>query len=246
MINNKIIIIGPCSLESKQQLDQVCQVALNIGTPYIRAQIYKPRTNPNSFQGLGVEGLHILEELQEKYQDAFSFVMEACSVEQLETIAPYASIIQIGARNMQNFELLKSIGKVFDDEQHDYVLLKRGFSNTVAEWVDAAEYIIQSGVPKERILLCERGTRTFTSPTGVHLDFLCALEAQAHGFNVVIDPSHGTKDRKYVLPMAQASLALNFDGVMIECHPEPDKSVSDAKQAISLEACEDFFKRLFN
>lgn len=247
MINNKLFILGPCSMESLSQMEKVTALASKLGVYYIRAQIFKPRTNPNSFQGLGNKGLEILDTIQSANENnQFGFVMEAGSVSQLEMITPYASIIQIGARNMQNFELLKAVGPVFDEEIHDYVLLKRGFSNTVSEWIDAAEYLIQSGVPKEKIILCERGSRTLTSPTGVHLDFLCALEAQAQGFHVVIDPSHGTKDRKYVLPLAKAALAMDFDGLMLECHPEPNKSVSDAKQAISLEACEEFFNDIFN
>lgn len=247
MINNKLFILGPCSLESHSQMKKVASLAKKLGIYYIRAQIFKPRTNPNSFQGLGNKGLEILESLQSANENnQFGFVMEAGSPSQLEMIAPYASIIQIGARNMQNFELLKAVGPFFDEELHDYVLLKRGFANTTEEWLDAAEYLIQSGVPKEKILLCERGSRSFTSPTGVHLDFLCALKAQAAGFHVIIDPSHGTRDRKYVLPLAKAALAMDFDGIMLECHPEPDKSVSDAKQAISLEAVDNFFSDIFS
>lgn len=238
MINNKLIIIGPCSLESYEQILEVSKTAKNIGTTYLRTQVFKPRTNPHSFQGLGTQGIEILNKLS-----GFKFVMEACSEEQLKIISPVASIIQIGARSMQNFELLKSVGKYFDQNKHEYVLLKRGFANSYEEWIYASEYLKAGGVPQEKILLCERGSRSLTSPTGTHLDFLCALKAKNAGYKVIIDPSHGTGSKEFVLPMAKASLALELDGVMIECHPTPEKSVSDAKQALSLDEVESFFKK---
>lgn len=236
----KLIIIGPCSLESAEQITQVMDTAIEIGVPYIRAQVYKPRTNPDSFQGMGAEGIQLLKTLKEdeKYQD-IRYVCEVCSKDHFDSVASLASIIQIGARNMQNFELLKYVSQSFSDQE--YVLLKRGFANNVKEWIAAAEYLIQGGIPKEKIILCERGSRSFTSPTGVNLDFIAAFEAQAQGFHVIIDPSHGSKDRKFVLPLAQGALAMNFDGVMIEVHPRPDESISDKDQAISLEAIKTFF-----
>lgn len=239
--DQKIIIIGPCSLEGKDQITQVMDTALDIGLTYIRTQVYKPRTNPNSFQGMGVEGIALLKELkqEQKYQD-LKLVCEVCSCEHFDNLKDIASIIQIGARNMQNFELLKYVATNFSNQ--DYVLLKRGFANNLDEWIAAAEYLINGGVPKEKIILCERGSRSFTSPTGVSLDLVAAFEAQAQGFHVVIDPSHGSKSRKYVLPLAQGALAMNFDGLMIEVHPNPDQSISDKDQAISLEAIRTFFE----
>lgn len=236
----KLIIIGPCSLENREQITQVMDTAIQIGVPYIRAQVYKPRTSPESFQGMGSEGIQILKELKrdQKYQE-IKYVCEVCSKDHFDSLKDLVSIIQIGARNMQNFELLKYISQNFKDQE--YVLLKRGFANTVKEWLAAAQYLIQGGIPKEKIILCERGSRSFTSPTGVNLDFIAAFEAQSQGFHVIIDPSHGSKDRKFVLPLAQGALAMNFDGVMIEVHPEPEKSVSDKDQAISLEAIKTFF-----
>lgn len=241
LTDQKLIILGPCSLESKDQITKVMDAALELNVSYIRAQVYKPRTNPESFQGLAQEGIEILKSLKEneKYQD-LNYVCEVCSPEHFDSVKDIAAIIQIGARNMQNFELLKYVSKNFSDQ--DYVLLKRGFANTIKEWISAAEYLIQGGIPKEKIILCERGSRSCTSPTGVSLDFIAAFEAQAQGFHVIIDPSHGSKDRKYVLPLAQGALAMNFDGLMIEVHPDPDKSVSDSAQAISLEAITSFFK----
>lgn len=208
----------------------------------MRTQLYKPRTNPDSFQGLGDKGVEILKELRKKYsKEELKFVCETCSVEQLEKITPWASVIQIGARNMQNFELLKSTGQYLSDE-HDFVLLKRGFANTVEEWLESARYLMHGGVPKEKIVLCERGSRSLTSPTGVQLDFIAALEAKKHGFRVIIDPSHGSKKSEFVLPLARASLQLGLDGIMVECHPRPSESVSDAKQALSLEEIEEFIR----
>ncbi len=237
-----LYIFGPCALESLEQITPVAAMMRRHGLSYIRTQLFKPRTNPDSFQGLGKDGVAILETLRKTYsKDELKFVCEACSTDQLETIAPWASVIQIGARNMQNFELLKAVGKHFSD-QHDFVLLKRGFANTVEEWLESARYLIQGGVPKEKVVLCERGTRSVTSPTGVQLDFIAAMEAKKSGFKVIIDPSHGSKKAEFVIPLAKASLQLGLDGVMVECHPRPAESVSDAKQAISIEVTEEFIK----
>ncbi|MFY7993649.1 MAG: 3-deoxy-7-phosphoheptulonate synthase [Bacteriovoracaceae bacterium] len=238
-MKNKLFILGPCSLESFEQISQVANILRKHDVTYIRTQLFKPRTRPESFQGLGVEGLQVLAKLRETYSvEELKFVAEVCSEEQLAAIADDVQVIQIGARNMQNFELLKVIGKYL--KKQDFVLLKRGFANTLEEWLASAEYLQRFGVPKNKIVLCERGSRTLTSPTGVHLDFIVAMVAKQSGYQVIIDPSHGTKKREFVLPLAAAALAMDFDGVMIECHPEPAKSVSDAAQAISLEEAEQF------
>lgn len=237
-----LYIFGPCALESLEQIAPVAAMLRRHNLAYIRTQLFKPRTNPDSFQGLGQDGIKILETLRQTYsKDELKFVCEACSTDQLETIAPWASVIQIGARNMQNFELLKAVGKHWSD-QHDFVLLKRGFANTVEEWLESARYLIQGGVPKSKVVLCERGTRSVTSPTGVQLDFIAAMEAKKSGYKVIIDPSHGSKRSEFVIPLAKASLQLGLDGVMVECHPRPAESVSDAKQAISIEETEEFIK----
>lgn len=239
---NSLNIFGPCALESFDQIAPVAAMLSRQQIKYIRTQLFKPRTNPDSFQGLGLEGVEILKELRKTYSpDQLRFVCEACSSDQLDIIAPWAAIIQIGTRNMQNFELLKAVGKKINDS-HDYVLLKRGFANTVEEWLESARYLIQGGVPKEKVLLCERGTRSVTSPTGVQMDFIAALAAKKAGYKVVLDPSHGSKKAEYVIPLANASLALGLDGVMIECHPKPKESVSDAAQALSIEETEKFIK----
>jgi 3-deoxy-7-phosphoheptulonate synthase len=241
-MTQKMIIVGPCSLESRMQLEMVMNVAQDLDLTYIRAQVFKPRTNPTSFQGLGLEGIAILKEFKNSPEYShFKFVCEVCSIEHFNMVKDVASIIQIGARNMQNFELLKYIGQHFDEAKHDYILLKRGFANNLQEWIASAHYLIAGKVKKEQIILCERGSRSYTSPTGVSLDFIAALSAQGEGFHVIIDPSHGSKDRRFVLPLAKAALAMNFDGVMLEVHPKPDESVSDKEQAISLEALKLFF-----
>lgn len=238
----KLIIAGPCSLESREQIDQVIEVAKDLGISYIRAQVYKPRTNPHSFQGLGDKGIKILNDLREIHSvDEIKFVCEVCSESHFDSLKDLAQVIQIGARNMQNFELLKYVAKNFNEDIQDYVLLKRGFANTNSEWISSAEYLIAGGIPKEKIILCERGSRSLTSPTGVSLDLINALSAKAQGFHVIIDPSHGAKDRKYVLPLAEGALAMDFDGLMLEVHPNPDESISDKAQAISLKALRSFF-----
>lgn len=239
---SSLYIFGPCSLESLEQIAPVAAMLRRHGLTYLRTQLFKPRTNPDSFQGLGAEGVNILKTLRQTYKkDELKFVCEACSTDQLGIIAPWASVIQIGARNMQNFELLKAVGKHVSSDT-DFVLLKRGFANTVEEWLESARYLVQGGVPKEKIVLCERGTRSVTSPTGVQLDFIAAMEAKKSGFKVITDPSHGSKRSEFVLPLARASLQLGLDGIMVECHPRPLESVSDAKQALSLEATEEFIK----
>ena len=235
----KFNIVGPCSMESEKQIRSVFDLAQKVGLTYIRTQVYKPRTNPNSFQGLGLEGITILKSLRDTYsRESIKYVCEVCSNDQFDSVSDIASIIQIGARNMQNFELLKYIAQNFKSE---FILLKRGFSNTQKEWISSAEYLISGGIPKDKIILCERGSRSFTSPTGVSLDFINALVAKEAGFKVIIDPSHGTKESRFVLQLAKAANAMDFDGLMIEAHPNPSESVSDKEQAISLDDLESFF-----
>jgi 3-deoxy-7-phosphoheptulonate synthase len=232
-------IVGPCSMESQSQIEAVFNMAMKCGLTYIRTQVYKPRTNPNSFQGMGSEGIEILKNLRSTYPiESIKYVCEVCSNDHFDSVKDIASIIQIGARNMQNFELLKYVSKNF---KSDYVLLKRGFSNTLKEWISSAEYLISGGIPKDKIIMCERGSRSFTSPTGVSLDFINAMMAKESGFKVIIDPSHGSKEARFVLPLAKAAMAMDFDGVMIEAHPKPEESVSDRAQAISLIELESFF-----
>lgn len=206
---------------------------------YFRAQIFKPRTSPYSFQGHGESGLAIIDFLREQ---GLKLVSEACSVEQLRVVEKYADVIQVGARNMQNFEFLKQIGRsAIFQRRLPYVMLKRGFSNNYKEWIGAAKYLEESGVPENKIILCERGTRNGVAVTGTTLDFAMAYKAKSEtSYQVIIDPSHGTGARDLVLPMAKLALGLSFDGMMIEVHPEPEKSVSDALQALSVSEMEQF------
>ena len=230
----ELTIIGPCSLESWEQMVPLIAVAKKLSTKYLRAPLYKPRTSPKSFQGIGEAGLPIIQKLEEAGQ---KLVTEALSLEQLSVVGKFASIIQIGARNMQNFELLKQIGQLYSSFKYSpQIMLKRGFSNNYNEWILSAEYLTDYGVPPEKIILCERGTRNAQSPFGVTLDFNMALKAKCETtFKVIIDPSHGSNHAQLVLPMANASLALGFDGLMLEVHPNPIQSKSDAHQALHIE-----------
>ncbi len=238
---HQFFIIGPCSLESWQQMKPVVDLAVKYKLRYLRTPLFKPRTHPESFQGLGVEGLHILKQIREM-APSLEFVSEVCSLEQLKLIQGHVEILQIGARNMQNFELLKDIGR---NHKGEFVMLKRGFSNTLREWLASAQYLVEYGVSKNKIILCERGTRNSSSYSGVTLDFAMALKAkQMTGFSVIVDPSHGSADNSVVLPLAKAASSLGLDGVMIECHPFPKESFSDAHQALSLEEMEIFLGNL--
>lgn len=238
-------IVGPCSLESMEQMAQYIPFLKKHNLKYLRAPLFKPRTHPDSFQGLGISGIKIANFL--KLQGA-KLVIEVCSKDQLESVISLTSIIQIGARNMQNFELLKDIGKIYsqiDMSEKPFVMLKRGFGNNFNEWLNSALYLEKYGVPKNKIILCERGTRNSCSPTGVTLDFGMALKAKAEtDYKIIVDPSHGSSDDRLVLPLTKASLFLNLDGLMIEAHPTPKQSVSDAHQAISLLELDRFLEQI--
>ena len=226
-----LIIAGPCALESIDQVRPIIEVAKKHGLRYFRANLFKPRTSPRSFQGLGAEGLPILEFL---IHHKMLPVCEVASLEQLELLQNYASVIQIGARNMQNFELLKMVGKKLDfSSSKQMVMLKRGFANNIHEWLSSASYLEKSGVPHHRIILCERGSRNWAAPHGITLDLALAWKVkQETDYKVIIDPSHGTRESSLVLPLAEAARAMNFDGLMVEVHPKPKESLSDSQQAI--------------
>ncbi len=240
---SEFFIIGPCALESMDQVKPLVSLCKRWNLEYFRAHIFKPRTNPFSFQGIGLEGLPIVDYIK---SEGLKIVCEACSISQLEVIAEFSDVIQIGARNMQNFELLKAVGKnknVIDNDP--YIILKRGFANTYYEWISSAKYLEESGIDPKKIILCERGSRNSSSLNGVVLDFAIAFQAlQKSGYKVIIDPSHGTKISEMVIPMAKAVVALEFDGVMIEVHPTPEKSLSDRDQAISILQLEEYLELL--
>ena len=221
-----LIIGGPCAVESYTQMETVAKTLQGTSIQALRGGVYKPRTSPYSFQGLGKPGLEILAQIREKY--GMPVVSEVMSVEQIETIAEVVDLLQVGSRNMQNFDLLKALGKV-----NKPILLKRGLAATVEEFVYGAEYILSHGNPN--VILCERGIRSFDTYTRNVLDLgaVAALKQLTH-LPVIVDPSHAVGKRELVAPLAKAAIACGADGLIIECHPEPEKSVSDARQALSL------------
>jgi 3-deoxy-7-phosphoheptulonate synthase len=242
-VSIKFHIVGPCALENLEQIKPIVDLCVKRNIPYFRSQLFKPRTNPDSFQGLGESGYHLIEYIKDH---GLKVVIEAMSLAQLRYVESFADIIQIGARNMQNFELLKSVGssEIFQ-KRLPFVMLKRGFSNTEEEWISSAKYLEKSGVPKNKIILCERGTRNFCSPHGVTLDLALAKKVQMQGeYNVIVDPSHGTKSSELVLPLSKAILAMEFDGIMVEIHPNPEQSKSDKEQALTPTLYDSFLQQL--
>jgi 3-deoxy-7-phosphoheptulonate synthase len=222
---NLFIIAGPCSIESKEQLESCAKIAKECGAQGLRGGAYKPRTSPYEFQGLGVLGLELIAEIGNKY--GLLAISEIMDISQLEFAQKYLDVIQIGARNMQNYALLAELGKVKTP-----ILLKRGFAATYHELLMAAEYIMLAGNPN--VILCERGIRTIETYTRNTLDLnaIPALQELTH-LPVIADPSHGTGLRSLVLPMARAAVAAGSHGILVEMHPNPDQSISDAKQTIS-------------
>ncbi|MEG4352431.1 3-deoxy-7-phosphoheptulonate synthase [Microcoleus sp. LAD1_D3] len=221
-----LIIGGPCTVESSQQMETVARQLSGASVQALRGGVYKPRTSPYAFQGMGIEGLEILADVSRRY--GLPVVTEVMSIAQIEPVVTYADMLQIGSRNMQNFELLKAIGQAGKP-----VLLKRGLSATIEEFVMAAEYILSHGNP--HVVLCERGIRSFDNYTRNVLDLgaVVALKQLTH-LPVIVDPSHAVGKRELVAPLAKAAVACGADGLIIECHPQPEKSVSDARQALSL------------
>ncbi len=218
------IVAGPCSIESREQAFTVAERVARAGARFFRGGAYKPRTSPYAFQGLGEEALKIMAEIRDRF--GLRIVTEALDNESLELVADYADVIQIGARNMQNFSLLKKAGKL-----RKPVLLKRGMSATLEEFLMAAEYILSEG--NYQVILCERGVRTFADHTRNTLDLsiVPAVQRLSH-LPIVVDPSHGTGKRDKVLPMSRAAVAVGADGLMVEVHHDPDRALSDGAQSI--------------
>lgn len=223
--NQLVVIAGPCSVESREGLLDAAQKVYESGASMLRAGAFKPRTSPYAFQGMGEEGLKILAEAREQF--GLPIVTEVMSIAQVELVGKYADVLQIGARNMQNFDLLKAVGQAGRP-----VLLKRGLSATIEELLMAAEYIL-SGDRQAKVILCERGIRTFESSTRNTLDLsaIPVIRSLSH-LPVVADPSHGTGNRAYVPAMALAAAAAGADGLMIEMHPNPPEAVSDGAQSL--------------
>lgn len=225
--NNLLIIAGPCSIESEEQLLEVAKRLLEMNVYYMRSAFYKPRTSPYSFQGLGEAGLEIIKKV--KAECDIKIVSEIVNVNDLDLYKDYVDIIQIGARNMQNFELLKAIGKI-----NKPVLLKRGFGNTIEEWLNAAEYIMVNG--NDQIILCERGIKTFENSTRNTLDISSIPVVKGiTKLPIIVDPSHASGRRDLIKPLSLAAIAAGSDGLMVEVHPNPNDSISDSDQAISFD-----------
>ena len=219
------VIAGPCAVEGHDKFIDAAIAVKNAGADMLRGGAFKPRTSPYSFQGLGKEGLEIMAEARDI--TGLPIVTEVMDQKSLPLVAEYADIIQVGARNMQNFFLLRELGKC--DKP---VLLKRGPSATIEEWIMAAEYIISSGNPQ--VIMCERGIRTFEKYTRNTLDLSAVpLIKQLTHLPVIVDPSHGTGVRELVSPMACAAIAAGADGIMVEVHPHPEKALSDGDQSLT-------------
>jgi 3-deoxy-7-phosphoheptulonate synthase len=222
-----VVMAGPCSVETRDQLLTTAESVAKSGAQILRGGAYKPRTSPYEFQGLAEEGLKLLAEAREK--TGLKVVTEILNAEDVELVEAYADILQVGARNMQNFELLKKLGKV-----NKPVMLKRGLSATVKEFLLSAEYIVSHGNPN--VMLCERGIRTFETALRNTLDLgVVPLLNELTHLPVVIDPSHGTGKRSLVPPVARAAVAIGADAIMTEVHPCPEQAWSDGPQSLRLE-----------
>jgi 3-deoxy-7-phosphoheptulonate synthase len=222
--NEIVIMAGPCAVESEEQLMETARNVRAGGATILRGGAFKPRTSPYSFQGLGLEGLKMLE--RARIETGLSVVSEVMDTRQVETVAKYVDILQVGSRNMQNFPLLKEVGLT-----HKPILLKRGMMATIDEYLYAAEYILSHG--NTQVVLCERGIRTFESSTRYTLDLnaIPVLKQRTH-LPVIVDPSHGTGIRSLVSPMAKASIAAGADGLLMEVHFRPDEALCDGSQSL--------------
>jgi 3-deoxy-7-phosphoheptulonate synthase len=219
-----VVIAGPCSVESREQLLSVARSVKASGASMLRGGAFKPRTLPYSFQGLGLDGLKLLAEARD--ETGLPVVTEVMAPEDVVVVEEYADVLQIGARNMQNFPLLKRVG-----EASRPVMLKRGISATIEEWLSSAEYVLAEG--NEDVIMCERGIRTFEKLTRFTLDLTAVplLKELSH-LPVIVDPSHGTGVRALVMPMAKASVAAGADGLLVEVHPRPEEAKSDGEQSL--------------
>jgi 3-deoxy-7-phosphoheptulonate synthase len=230
------IIAGPCAVESRTQARSIAEAVARAGAKLFRGGAYKPRTSPYSFQGLAKEGLEILQEIRNDF--GLKIVTEAIDVESIELVEKYADVIQIGARNMQNFSLLKRAGR-----SKRPVLLKRGISATLDELLMAAEYILAEG--NYNVILCERGIRTFADHTRNTLDLsvIPAVQRLSH-LPIIVDPSHGTGRREKVIPLSRAAVAVGADGLIVEVHHQPEDALSDGNQSIRPPELEQLLKEI--
>ncbi|MEY2667791.1 MAG: hypothetical protein RJA59_429 [Pseudomonadota bacterium] len=220
------VMAGPCSVESREQILEAAHAVKAAGARILRGGAWKPRTSPYEFQGLREEGLKLLALARE--ETGLKVITEVMSTDTVDLVAGYADILQVGARNMQNYALLERLGKV-----RKPVMLKRGLSGTIKEWLMAAEYIVAKGNPN--VMLCERGIRTFETATRNTLDInaIPVVKSLSH-LPVIVDPSHGIGIRKHVAAIARAGIAAGADGIMVEVHPKPEKALSDGHQSLAI------------
>lgn len=222
-----MMIAGPCAVENHEQIFTISEFLSKKGVRFLRGGAYKPRTSPYSFQGLKTEGLQLMRAAADKYNMAV--VTEIMSIDKVDELCEYADILQVGTRNMQNYPLLRTLSKI--DKP---VLLKRGMSSTIEEWLLAAEYLLSGG--NHKIILCERGIRTFEKATRNTLDLSAvALVKQLSHLPVIVDPSQGTGVRKLVNPMSMAAIAAGADGLIVEVHNQPEEALSDGDQSLYLD-----------
>ncbi len=234
--NNLTIMAGPCAIETEEQLMQTALAVKKAGATILRGGAYKPRTSPYSFQGLEEYGLQLMD--QARKETGLSVVCEVTSHRAIESAIKYVDMLQIGARNMQNFELLKEAGR-----SKMPILLKRGIAATIDEWLNAAEYIIAEGNPN--VVLCERGIRTYETATRNTLDISAVpvIKSKSH-LPIIVDPSHATGVRDYVAPLSKGAVATGADGLMIEVHPCPECALSDGPQSLTFEQFEQLCNQL--
>lgn len=231
-----IVMAGPCSVESEEQIEASAAAVAKAGARILRGGAYKPRSSPYAFQGLGVEGLRIMRAAADRH--GLKVVTEVMRPNQIDSVAQYAHIFQIGARNMQNFPLLQEVGKTGMP-----VLLKRGMSATIEEWLQSAEYILAEDNPN--VILCERGIRTYENATRNTLDLsaIPVVKKRSH-LPIIADPSHGVGLRDKVMPMARAGVAAGADGLMIETHPNPPEALSDGPQSLYFDQFDDLMDQV--
>ena len=231
-----VVMAGPCSVESRDQIERSAEVVARAGAQVIRGGAFKPRSSPYAFQGLGEDGLHMLREAADR--NGLLVVSEVMDLTQVPLVAQYADILQVGARNMQNFNLLRELGR-----QRKPVLLKRGISATIEELLLSAEYILAGG--NYDVILCERGIRTFETYTRNTMDIsaIPVVKKLSH-LPIVADPSHGTGRRDMVAPMGRAAVAAGSDGLLVEVHPDPDHALSDGAQSLRFEQFEELMSQL--
>ncbi len=231
-----VVMAGPCSVESRDQIQRSAEIVARAGASVIRAGAFKPRSSPYSFQGLGEQGLVLLREAADA--NSLLVISEVMDASQIPVVAAHADILQIGARNMQNYTLLREIGKL-----RKPVVLKRGIAATIEDWLLSAEYILAGG--NYEVILCERGIRTFENYTRNTMDIsaIPVIKKLSH-LPILGDPSHGTGRRDFVLPMARAAVAAGADGLLVEVHPDPERALSDGAQSLRPEQLKELMSQL--